>query len=40
MLEKFKNAVMDSAKSLVDETIGQQELRSTLKLSIERTLAS
>ena len=34
MLEKFKNAGMDSAKSLVDETIGQQELRSTLKLSI------
>ena len=34
MLEKFKNAGMDSAKSLVDEPIGQQELRSTLKLSI------
>ena len=33
-LEKFKNAGMDSAKSLVDEPIGQQELRSTLKLSI------
>ena len=34
MLEKFKNAGMDSAKSLVDEPIGQKELRSTLKLSI------
>ena len=31
MLEKFKNAGMSSAKSLVDEPIGQQELRSTLK---------
>ena len=34
MLEKFKYAGMDSAKSLVDEPIGQQELQSTLKLSI------
>ena len=34
MLEKFENAGMDSAKSLVDERIGQEELRSTLKLSI------
>ena len=34
MLEKFKNDGMDSAKSLVDEPIGQQELRSTLKLWI------
>ena len=34
MLEKLKNAVMDSAKSLVDEPIGQEELRSTLKLAI------
>ena len=34
MLEKFKHAGMDIAKSLVDEPIGQQELRSTLKLSI------
>ena len=34
MLEKFKNAGMDSGKSLVNEPIGQQELRSTLKLSI------
>ena len=33
-LEKFKNAGMDSAKSLVDEPIGQQGLRSTLKPSI------
>ena len=35
MLEKFKNAGMDSAKSLVDESIGKQELQSTLKLLIE-----
>ena len=34
MLEKWENAGMDSAKSLVDEPIGQQELWSTLKLSI------
>ena len=33
MLEKSKNTGMDSAKSLVDEPIGQQELQSTLKLS-------
>ena len=32
VLEKFKNAGMDRAKLLVDEPIGQQELRSTLKL--------
>ena len=32
MLEKFKNVGMDIAKSLADEPIGQQELRSTLKL--------
>ena len=34
MLEKFKNAGMDSVKSLIDSSIGQQELRSSLKLSI------
>ena len=34
MLEKFKHAGMDIAKSFVDEPLGQQELRSTLKLSI------
>ena len=33
MLEKFKNADMVSAKSLVDEPISPLELRSTLKLS-------
>ena len=34
VLEKFKNAGMDSVKSLIDESISQQELRSTLTLSI------
>ena len=34
MLEKFKNASIDSAKPLVDEPTGQQELQSSLKLSI------
>ena len=34
VLEKFLKNGMDSAKSLVDEPMGQQELRSTLKLSI------
>ena len=34
MFEKFENAGIHSTTSLVDESIGQQQLRSTLKLSI------
>ena len=34
MHKKFKIADMNSAKSLVDELIGEKELRSTLKISI------